>query len=71
MFYEKAPSNTPSPHDGSNCVVQVDASTSSHDLLTMPCTSSCDNMSTLEANLLTENEKLKMDNAKLKDGWMR
>ena len=28
-------------------------------------------MSTLGANLLKENEKLKMDNAKLVDGWKR
>src|SRR5437016_390870 len=62
---EKAPSNTQSSHDGSTCVVKVDASTSCHDLFTMLCTSSCDDMSTLEANLLKENEKLKIDNAKL------
>src|SRR5438132_4148189 len=68
---EKAPSNTPSSHDGSTCVVKVDASTSCHDFLTMPCTSSCDDMSTLEANLLKENEKLKIDNAKLMDGWKK
>src|SRR5205809_2436052 len=55
---EKAPSNTPSSHDGSICVAKVDASTSCLDLLTIPCTSSYDDMSTLEANLLKENEKL-------------
>src|SRR5438128_9558353 len=64
---EKAPSNTLSSHDGSTCVTKVDASTSYLDLLTMPCTSFCDNMSTLEANLLKENKKLKIDNAKLMD----
>src|SRR6266542_935346 len=37
----------------------------------MPCPSSCDNISTLEANLLKENEKLKIDNAKLMDGWKK
>src|SRR6266542_4138966 len=37
----------------------------------MPCGSSCDNVSTLEANLLKENEKLKIDNAKLMDGWKK
>src|SRR6266540_2481873 len=68
---ENVPSNTLSSHDGSTCVVKVDASTSCHDLLTMPCTSSCDNMSTLGANLLKENEKLKIDNAKLVDGLER
>ena len=49
-FKEKAPSNTPSSHDGSTCIVKVDISTSCHELLTMPCPSSCDNMSTLETN---------------------
>src|SRR5438132_923878 len=63
--------NTPSSHYGSTCVVKVNASTSCHDLLTMPCTSSCDDMSTLEANLLKENEKLKIDNTKLVDRWKR
>src|SRR5438105_13128626 len=52
LLNEKEPINTPSSHDGSTCVAKVDASTSCLDLLTMPCTSSCDNMSTLEANLL-------------------
>ena len=65
---EKAPSNTPSSHDVSTCVAKVDASTSCLNLLTMPCTSSCHNMSTIEANILKENEKLKIDNAKLMDG---
>ena len=37
----------------------------------MPCASSCDNVSTLEANLLKENEKLKIDKAKLMDGWKK
>src|SRR5438105_2637216 len=37
---EKAFSNTPSSHDGTTCVVKVNASTSCHDLLTIPCTSS-------------------------------
>ena len=43
-FNEKAPSNTPSSHDGSICVAKVNASTSCHDLLTMPCTSFCDDV---------------------------
>ena len=47
---EKAPSNTPSSHDGSTCVAKIDASTSCLDLLTMPYAPSCDNVSTLEAN---------------------
>ena len=68
---EKVPSNTPSSHDGSICVAKVDASTSCQDLLAMPCASSCDNVSTLEINLLKENEKLKIDNAKLMDGWKK
>ena len=51
-LHEKIPSNTPSSHDGSTCVAKVNDSTSCLDLLTMPCTSSCDNASTLEANLL-------------------
>src|SRR5438128_2676133 len=70
-FNEKIPSNTPSSHDGSTCVAKVDASTSCLDLLAMPCGSSCDNVSTLEANLLKENEKLKIGNAKLMDGWKK
>src|SRR5438105_7352260 len=65
---EKVPRNTPSSHDGSTCVVKVDASTLCHDLLIMPCTSSCDDISTLEANLLKENKKLNIDNAELVDG---
>src|SRR5438132_9978112 len=64
---EKVPSNTPSSYDGSTCGAKVDASTLCLDLLDMPCASSCDNVSTLEANLLKENEKLKIDNAKLMD----
>src|SRR5438876_221814 len=68
---EKVPSTTSSSHDGSTCVAKVNASTSCLDLLTMPCASSCDNVSTLEANLLNENEKLKIDNAKLLDGWKK
>src|SRR5438105_858827 len=71
LLNEKVPSNTPSSHDGSNCVVKVDPSTSCHDLLTMPCPSSCDNISTLETNLLKKNERLKIDNAKLVDRWKR
>src|SRR5438128_570970 len=62
---KKAPSNTPSSHDGLTCVAKVDASTLYLDLFTMPCASACDN----EANLLKENEKPKIDNAKLMDGW--
>src|SRR6266498_816940 len=43
-----------------------------HALTCLPClTSSCDNMSTLEANLSKENEKLKIGNANLMDGWKR
>src|SRR5438105_4404523 len=68
---EKVPSNTPSSHDGSISVAKVDASTSCQDLLAMPCASSCKDMSTLEANLLKENEKLKIENAKLMDGWKK
>src|SRR5438132_3670626 len=68
---EKVPSNTPSSYDGSTCGAKVDASTSCLDLLNMPCAPSCDNVSTLEANLLKENEKLKIDNTKLMDGWKK
>src|SRR6266511_2747348 len=68
---EKVPNNTPSSHDGSICVAKVDASTSCLDLLAMPCSSSCDNVSTLETNLLKKNEKLKIDNAKLLYGWKK
>ena len=64
---EKIPSNIPSSHDGSTSVAKVDASTSCLDLLVMPCASSCDNMSTLETNLLKENEKLKQCQV---GGWM-
>ena len=49
---KKVSSNNPSSHDGSTCVAKVNASTSCLDLLDMPCASSCDNVSTLEANLL-------------------
>src|SRR6266540_459238 len=52
---KKVPNNTPLSHDGSICVAKVDASTSCLDLFTMPCTSSRDDMSTLEANILKEN----------------
>src|SRR6266508_245149 len=41
---EKVNSNTPSSHDVSTCVAKVDASTSCLDLLTMPCTSFCDDV---------------------------
>ena len=68
---KKVPSNTPYFHDGSTCVVKVNASTSCFYLLSMPCSFSCDNMSTLVAILFKKNEKLKMDNAKLMDGWKR
>src|SRR5438105_2870048 len=68
---EKVPSNTLSSYDGSTCGAKVDASTSCLDLLDKPCVSSCDNVSTLEANLLKENEKLKIDNTNLMDGWKK
>src|SRR6266540_3187675 len=68
---EKVSSNTPSSHDGSTCIVKVDTSSSCHDLLNMPGTFSCDDMYTLEAKLLKENEKLKIDNVKLVDGWKK
>ena len=68
---EKVPSNIPSSNDGVPNVAKVDASTSCQDLLDMPCPSPCDDISMLETNLLKENEKLKVDNAKLLEGWKK
>ena len=44
-----------------------------HAMTCLPCLVlfSCDNISTLETNLFKENEKLKIDNAKLVDEWKR
>src|SRR6266508_4498366 len=68
---EKVPSNTPSSNDGISSVAKVDASTSCQDMLDMPCSSPCNDISILETNLVKENEKLKIDNAKLMEGWKK
>src|SRR5438128_6532898 len=68
---EKVPSNIPSSNDGVPNVAKVNASTSCQDLLDMPCPSPCNDISMLETNLLKENEKLKVDNAKLLEGWKK
>src|SRR6266508_4685795 len=68
---EKVPSNTPSSNDGISSVAKVDASTSCQDMLDMPCSSPCNDISILETNLVKENEKLKIDNTKLMEGWKK
>src|SRR5436190_5699771 len=68
---EKVPSNIPSSNDGIPNVAKVDASTSCQDLLDMPCPSPCNDIAILETNLLKENENLKVDNAKLLEGWKK
>ncbi len=65
------PSNTPSSNDGISSVAKVDASTSCQDMLDMPCSSPCNDISILETNLVKENEKLKIDNAKLMEDWKK